>query len=61
MMHEPEKLTFALTRGFVYLREKGTILILGLMTILSDVAIWGALSVLTIEQVLSLEKIPSKN
>lgn len=48
MKHEPEKLTVALTRGFVYLREKGTILILGLMTILSDVAIWGALSVLTI-------------
>ena len=48
MKHEPEKLIVALTRGFVYLREKGTILILGLMTILSDVAIWGSLSVLTI-------------
>ena len=34
--------------GFVYLKSKTTILTLGLTTILSDVAIWGSLSVLTI-------------
>ena len=34
--------------GFVFLKEKRDILTLGLTTILSDVAIWGALSVLTI-------------
>jgi len=43
-----EKLFFALTRGFVFLQQKGTVLILGLLTILSDVAIWGSLSVVTI-------------
>ena len=43
-----EKLLKAITRGFVYLQEKSIILVLGLFTILSDVAIWGALSVLTI-------------
>ena len=45
---EPEKLFTALTRGFIYLRNRVTILILGLLTILSDVAIWGSLSVITI-------------
>ena len=34
--------------GFIYLKGKTDILILGLTTILSDVAIWGSLSVLTI-------------
>ena len=35
-------------KGFSYLRKRVDILILGLTTILSDVAIWGSLSVLTI-------------
>tara|TARA_B100001971_G_scaffold54787_1_gene49884 strand:+ start:1034 stop:2257 length:1224 start_codon:yes stop_codon:yes gene_type:complete len=46
--HKPEKLFKALSRGFSFLRGKYDILTLGLTTILSDVAIWGALSVLTI-------------
>ena len=46
--HKPEKLISAVSRGFVFLKEKRDILTLGLTTILSDVAIWGALSVLTI-------------
>ena len=46
--HKPEKLFKALSRGFSFLRGKYDILTLGLTTILSDVAIWGALSILTI-------------
>ena len=46
--HKPEKLFQALSRGFSFLRGKYDILTLGLTTILSDVAIWGALSILTI-------------
>ena len=35
-------------KGFSFLKKRIDILILGLTTILSDVAIWGSLSVLTI-------------
>ena len=42
------KLFDSLKVGFSYLKEKTSILVLGLTTILSDVAIWGSLSVLTI-------------
>ena len=42
------KLFDSLKVGFIYLKGKTDILILGLTTILSDVAIWGSLSVLTI-------------
>ena len=42
------KLFESLKVGFIYLKGKTDILILGLTTILSDVAIWGSLSVLTI-------------
>ena len=42
------KLFDSLKVGFIYLKGKTNILILGLTTILSDVAIWGSLSVLTI-------------
>ena len=44
----PEKIVYAVSRGFMFLKEKTGILFLGLTTILSDIAIWGALSVLTI-------------
>ena len=43
-----ENLFSALKQGFLFLRNKIDILFLGLTTILSDVAIWGSLSVLTI-------------
>jgi len=45
---EKENLATALSKGFSFLKNKFDILTLGLTTILSDVAIWGALSVLTI-------------
>ena len=44
----PEKLAYAVSRGFMFLKNKTGILFLGIATILSDIAIWGALSVLTI-------------
>tara|TARA_B100001765_G_C19501786_1_gene339866 strand:- start:482 stop:1705 length:1224 start_codon:yes stop_codon:yes gene_type:complete len=44
----PEKIFKALSKGFIFLKDKTGILFLGLTTILSDIAIWGALSVLTI-------------
>ena len=43
-----EKLFKAISKGLVYLYSRLDILVLGMATILSDVAIWGALSVLTI-------------
>ena len=43
-----EKLFNAISKGLVYLYSRLDILVLGMATILSDVAIWGALSVLTI-------------
>lgn len=46
--NHPEKITRAVSRGFIFLKEKTGILFLGITTILSDIAIWGALSVLTI-------------
>lgn len=47
--YSEEKSLFDLTiKGFSFLRKRIDILILGLTTILSDVAIWGSLSVLTI-------------
>ena len=44
----PEKIFGAVAKGFIFLKNKTGILFLGLTTILSDIAIWGALSVLTI-------------
>ena len=38
----------SIMKGFSYLKKRTDVLILGLTTILSDVAIWGSLSVLTI-------------
>ena len=38
----------SIIKGFSYLKGRSDVLILGLTTILSDVAIWGSLSVLTI-------------
>jgi len=46
--HKKENLSSALKQGFVYLKNKLDIFLLGITTILSDVAIWGSLSVLTI-------------
>ena len=43
-----EGLVSALSKGFLFLKDKIGVLFLGLTTILSDIAIWGALSVLTI-------------
>ena len=43
-----EKIFNAVSNGFIFLKDKTGILFLGLTTILSDIAIWGALSVLTI-------------
>ena len=43
-----EGLMSALSKGFLFLKDKIGVLFLGLTTILSDIAIWGALSVLTI-------------
>ena len=45
---EDKSLFDLIMKGFSYLRKRIDILILGLTTILSDVAIWGSLSVLTI-------------
>ena len=45
---EKESLINAISKGFTFLKDKFDILTLGLTTILSDVAIWGSLSVLTI-------------
>ena len=43
-----EGLITALSKGFLFLKDKIGVLFLGLTTIMSDIAIWGALSVLTI-------------
>ena len=43
-----EKIFSAVSKGFIFLKDKTGILFLGLTTILSNIAIWGALSVLTI-------------
>ena len=43
-----ESIWQSVSKGFIYFKEKVGVLILGLTTILADVAIWGALSVLTI-------------
>ena len=45
---ENERLLTSISKGFYFLKDKFDILTLGLTTILSDVAIWGSLSVLTI-------------
>jgi len=46
---EPDSGLFnSIMKGFSYLKQRFDILILGITTILSDVAIWGSLSVLTI-------------
>ena len=47
-MVDNENMFRSMGRGFTFLQRKLNILTLGLTTILSDVAIWGALSVLTI-------------
>ena len=46
--HEVESIWQSVSKGFIYFKEKAGVLMLGLTTILADVAIWGALSVLTI-------------
>ena len=43
-----ESIWQSVSKGFIYFKEKVAVLILGLTTILADVAIWGSLSVLTI-------------
>ena len=43
-----ESIWQSVSKGFIYFKEKVGVLILGFTTILADVAIWGALSVLTI-------------
>ncbi len=43
-----ENIQKSVFRGFQFLKNKKPILVLGLSTILADVAIWGSLSVLTI-------------
>jgi len=43
-----ETIKRSLLKGFNFLNEKRIVLVLGLTTILSDVCIWGSLSVLTI-------------
>ena len=43
-----ESMMEELSKGFIFLKNKIGVLFLGITTILSDVAIWGALSVLTI-------------
>ena len=45
---DSESLVEELSKGFIFLKNKFGVLFLGITTILSDVAIWGALSVLTI-------------
>ena len=46
--HEVESIWISVSKGFIYFKEKVGVLILGLTSILADVAIWGSLSVLTI-------------
>ena len=48
VQHEVESIWQSVSKGFIYFKEKAGVLMLGLTTILADVAIWGALSVLTI-------------
>ena len=43
-----ENILWSLSKGFYFLKERLDILYIGFTTILSDVAIWGSLSVLTI-------------
>jgi len=43
-----EKVFHAVSKGFIFLKDKTSVLFVGVTTILSDIAIWGALSVLTI-------------
>ena len=43
-----ENILNAISKGFLFLKDKAGVLFLGLTTIMSDIAIWGALSVLTI-------------
>ena len=43
-----ENIIKSLSKGFSFLKERKDVLFVGLTTILSDVAIWGSLSVLTI-------------
>ena len=43
-----ESIWQSMSKGFIYFKEKIGVLLLGFTTILADVAIWGALSVLTI-------------
>ena len=43
-----ENILKSLSKGFSFLKDRKDVLFLGLTTILSDVAIWGSLSVLTI-------------
>ena len=45
---DSEGILIALSKGFIFLKDKTGVLFLGITTILSDIAIWGALSVLTI-------------
>tara|TARA_B100000579_G_scaffold418471_1_gene416064 strand:+ start:61 stop:1233 length:1173 start_codon:yes stop_codon:yes gene_type:complete len=45
---EKEKILDSLSKGYLFLKKKKDILFIGFTTILSDVAIWGSLSVLTI-------------
>ena len=48
VQQEVESIWQSVSKGFIYFKEKVDVLILGLTTILADVAIWGALSILTI-------------
>ena len=48
VQHKVESIWQSVSKGFIYFKEKVGVLILGFTTILADVAIWGALSVLTI-------------
>ena len=48
VQHEVESIWQSVSKGFIYFKEKIGVLLLGFTTILADVAIWGALSVLTI-------------
>ena len=43
-----EKIIQSMSKGYLFLKSKVGVLFLGVTTILSDIAIWGALSVLTI-------------
>ena len=47
-IEDSENISTALSKGFFFLKDKTSILFLGVTTIMSDIAIWGALSVLTI-------------